>query len=45
MDEIFTASESAGFGWIMGIGTKRYMRIKTGMIREQMNRSWTGEIS
>jgi branched-subunit amino acid aminotransferase/4-amino-4-deoxychorismate lyase len=45
MDEIFTVSERMGFGWIMGIETKRYMRIKTGMIREEMNRAWTGEIS
>jgi branched-subunit amino acid aminotransferase/4-amino-4-deoxychorismate lyase len=45
MDEIFTVSESLGFGWILGIETKRYMRIKTGMIREEMNRFWTGEIS
>ncbi len=45
MDEIFTVSESLGFGWILGIETKRYMRIKTGMIREEMNRIWSGEIS
>jgi hypothetical protein len=26
MDEIFTVSEGAGFGWILGVGLKRYVK-------------------
>jgi len=45
MEEIFTVSESLGFGWIMGIEMKRYMRVKSGMLRDEMNRVWSGDIS
>jgi branched-subunit amino acid aminotransferase/4-amino-4-deoxychorismate lyase len=33
MDELFTVSERAGFKWIMGIGTKRFVRKRSELIR------------
>jgi branched-subunit amino acid aminotransferase/4-amino-4-deoxychorismate lyase len=34
MNEIFTVSERYGFRWIMGIGIKRFVKKKSGSIRE-----------
>ncbi len=38
MDEIFTASEQNGFKWIMGVGTKRFVKKKTEIIRNGVDK-------
>ncbi len=41
MEEIFTASEAMGLDWILGIGQRRFVKIKTEHIRNTLvSRGW-----